>query len=256
MPIHYIHRPPSILSTPKRLADAITNLQSVRCTARRNIPRPNLNILRTYYPRPSTSASPNTTESTTNPFIFFSGSKADQRENIRLQEIPTVPCARTHEEAEGLPDYGHGFVVRPLRHSQGRGWRVTHNHRDFTSNREYIQCLVQKRREYRAILCRGELLILIRKKVAEPNGLEPWNHAQGSRFITVDPERANLRSTSILETITRSPLVRNIDLVGIDIIQDENNNAFVLEFNSCPSLTIEANIQKVAEYLVNHEDFR
>lgn len=253
MPIHYIHRPPSILSTPKRLADAITNLQSVQCRARKIIPRTARNILRLYYPNPGY---PTFTVSTTNPFLFFSGSKADQRENIRLQEIPTVPCARTHEEAEGLPDYGHGFVVRPLRHSQGRGWRVTQDHGDFTSNREYIQSLVYKRREYRAIICRGELLILLRKRVAELNGLVPWNHTQGSRFITVDPERANLRSTPILETISRSQLVRNIDLVGIDIIQDENNNAFVLEFNSCPSLTIEGNIQKVAEYLVNHEDFR
>lgn len=252
MPIHYIHRPPSILSTPKRLADAITNLQSVRCTARRNIPQPNRTILRTFYPM-SSNTSPIGAD---NPFLFFSGSKADQRENIRLQEIPTVPCARTHEEAERLPDYGHGFVVRPLRHSQGRGWKVTQDRRDFTCGREYIQSLVRKRREYRAILCRGELLILLRKKVAELDALLPWNHAQGSRFITVDPEQAHLRSTSILETIIRSQLVRNIDLVGIDIIQDEDNNAFVLEFNSCPSLTIEDNIQKVAEYLVNHEDFR
>lgn len=252
MPIHYIHRPPSILSTPKRLADAITNLQSVQCRARKIIPRSARNILRTFYPMGS-NTSPLGAD---NPFLFFSGSKADQRENIRLQEIPTVPCARTHEEAEGLPDYGHGFVVRPLRHSQGRGWRATTNPRDFTSNREYIQSLVQKKREYRAILCRGELLLLLRKTVAELNGLVPWNHTQGSRFITVDPERANLRSTSILEAVSRSQLVRNIDLVGIDIIQDENNNAFVLEFNSCPSLTIEDNIQKVAEYLVNHEDFR
>lgn len=252
MPIHYIHRPPSILSTPKRLADAITNLQSVRCIPRRQINRTNRTVLRTFYPMGS-NTSPLGPD---NPFLFFSGSKADQRENIRLQEIPTIPCARTHEEAERLPDYGHGFVVRPLRHSQGRGWRRTTYRSDFTSNCEYIQSLVHKRREYRAVVCKGRMLLLLRKMVAEPNGLEPWNHAQGSRFITVDPERANLRSTSILEAITRSPLVRNIDLVGIDIIQDENNNAFVLEFNSCPSLTIENNIQKVAEYLVNHEDFR
>lgn len=258
--ITHIIRPPSILSTPKRLADAISERQNHRVRTRRNLPRLRSgdSILHLFYNDilrrnlQTLGRTQQIRDSSECPFTFFSGSKAQQRKNIGLQEIPTVPCAYDHTDADSLPDYGHGFVVRPLRHSQGLGWRTTNSRRDFHEGREYIQSLVHKRREYRAILCRGQLQLVLRKRTPESNPLAPWNHAQGSSFVTVDATRSNLAGSGILENLTQSHLVRNIDLVGVDIIQDNSGSTFVLEFNSCPSISIQENVNKIAEYFVNN----
>lgn len=269
MPVNRIHRPPSILSTPKRLANAINFLYrsrstdsgsepSVICSRKAQRFTYNRDFRLSYPERHLRSMDSELYERQRATYRFWGSSKGDQRKTLEVQGIRTVPCALTREEAEGLPDYGHGYVVRPLHHSQGRGWVRTDDPSHFSPGREYIQPVVQKLREFRLIYTLGSCLLLYRKRIhSEVSATEPWNHHQGSTFLTVNPEspRNYLAGHEVLEDLARNQVIQHSDLVGVDVIQDTEGQAFVLEFNSCPSLSIETSLSKVAEHIVNHSRY-
>jgi hypothetical protein len=143
------------------------------------------------------------------------------------------------------------YIVRPLRHTQGRGWRTTDDPTDFIEGQEYIQAVYPKNHEYRVIAVRGEPLITLLKRVPEgfPRS-QPWNHTNGSSFVTVtDPYLDRLRHCDIYDRIQSSPLLRSIDLAGIDIMYRREGEYAVAEVNLCPSLQIPTNLEKVARYV-------
>ena len=143
------------------------------------------------------------------------------------------------------------YIVRPLRHSGGRGYRITSSPTDFEEGREYIQEVYPKNHEYRIIVVRGKPLFTLYKRHPNLAQDQPWNHANGSSFVTVDnPDNNRLRHTDIYERISNaSGLLNNLDLVGIDVMYAKRGEYVVTEFNLCPAITLEHNIQKVKEHV-------
>lgn len=234
MQINYVLRPRGIRSTPRRLArgwDAETIRRLDKC--RRNSCDSTIFFL--YYPENH----PNTTLST-----FCRTTKSRQREIVRNGGIPT-PDSFNRESGECR------FVVRPLYHRSGQGWRITENSNDFSSTTEYISPVFPKAWEYRLIWCKGTLLITLLKQVPEELGPEhPWNHSNGAFFITVENEENNrLRKTNCRELLSENNIIQQADLIAADIMLDRNYNWCVCEFNFCPSLQIEANLRKVIEHV-------
>jgi glutathione synthase/RimK-type ligase-like ATP-grasp enzyme len=149
------------------------------------------------------------------------------------------------------------YIVRPLRHSGGQGYRLTDNPSDYEEGREYIQEVYPKNHEYRIIVVRGKPLFTLYKRRPETLTYEqPWNHANGSSFVTVNnPDNNRLRHTDVYERINNaSGLLNNLDLVGIDVMYARRGEYVITEFNLCPAITLEHNLQKVAEH-VNSDSF-
>jgi hypothetical protein len=148
------------------------------------------------------------------------------------------------------------WVVRPLRHRAGQGYRITQDPTDHDPAREYVQELYPKRREYRIIYCMGVPIITLLKRVpenADPDG--PWNHACGSTFITIeDLSRSYLRHTDVYDRLSAVPVIQNAHLVAADVLLGEDNDYVVSELNFCPALTIEANLRKVASHVLAAAD--
>lgn len=192
------------------------------------------------------------------PRAFTVSSKPSQRKQLARDLFPTPPTATGRVDAEALAavvrdlEYpSRTYIVRPLRHSRGEGWRTTEDPTDFIEGQEYIQAVYPKNHEYRVIAIRGEPLVTLLKRVPEgfPRS-QPWNHANGSSFVTVsEPSNDRLRNTNVYETIQASTLLRNIDLAGIDIMYRREGEYAVAEVNLCPSLQIPSNLDKVARYV-------
>lgn len=189
---------------------------------------------------------------------FSRRNKALQRVALEGEGLPCPPTATTHDGALGL---GHQvlelqypsrkFIVRPLRHRAGQGWRLTENPTDFIEGEEYIQSVYPKNHEYRVIVVRGVPIITLLKRVpADTPRSSPWNHSMGSTFITVtDPSNDRLRRTDVYDRIAASPLLRLFDLIGIDVMYRRDNEYAVSEVNLCPALQIPSNLDKVARYV-------
>jgi hypothetical protein len=182
---------------------------------------------------------------------FGKMNKLYQRKELsKYANVPKV--AGSHSEAEGLS--GSKFVVRPLRHSGGLGYRVTSDRLSFTPGEEYISELFPKRREYRVIFLFGKPLIILRKKPNEGVTEEaPWGH-QNSFFQTVnDWGTCRLQGTDCVSKLQGSPLVRGAHIVAADVLFNSKveGQYAVLELNFCPGLDIDNNREKVVEGILN-----
>ena len=189
MPVRFIIRPASILSTPRRLKESLGARRTYRWPS---ISRHKPSILKDFFlcyppieeleeyaenlPNSSRtfelssipgnwvrSESVNlgsdsstaislfsTLDNYTTVGAFAAATKPAQRSLLRADGFPTPFTASSHEELEqwlasndggGLRTDQTGpescaYIVRPLRHSQGRGWRITSNPSDFQEGRE------------------------------------------------------------------------------------------------------------------------
>jgi hypothetical protein len=99
----------------------------------------------------------------------------------------------------------------------------------------------------------GDPIITLRKQTPEeidPEG--PWNHAQGSFFVTInDVSRSFIRHTDVYERLSAAPVVKYAHLVAADIMMTYDHDYAVAELNFCPALTIESNLQKVASHALS-----
>lgn len=177
---------------------------------------------------------------------FWGLSKALQRQEIIRLGLPAPLAFTSRYEAAYLPK--GKYVIRPLRHEQGRHFRITEEATDFREGREYVSELFPKTREYRIITIYGEPTILLRKKVENPDPLLPWNHnTNGAFFQTVnDWKGSKLGQLDVFEKIKDNPIVRAAHIVGVDILYAKGKWC-VIEFNSSPAIQLEHNVQKVAE---------
>lgn len=188
---------------------------------------------------------------------FASTTKPEQRRLLSLAMVPCPKYAVTLRDASVVfSGDGHGkkYIVRPLRHSQGKDYRLTSDWNDFSEGREYISELFKKNYEYRVIFCLGSPLITLIKKI--PNGLsyeEPWNHANGSRFVTVENYDNNrLRKTDAIERLSNFEVIQTAHLVAADILLSGSTEYVITELNFCPALTIPNNLEKVAQHVSSH----
>lgn len=186
-------------------------------------------------------------------YSFFSANKPTQREFIAGLGI-SVP--ESYQHSESLHDVRPGsWIVRPLRHSGGRGYRLTESVTDFTEGQEYIQRVYPKDREYRLIYVYGQHLITLRKKVPEGTPQDqPWNHSAGAFFQTINHwENCRLAGTDILARLQSLPIITHAHIVAVDVMWSNSLGYSVCELNACPGLTIDNNLRKVANYVSEHQ---
>lgn len=232
----YIIRHPHILTSPKELAHALGK--------RTRVARPGHEAwfgrdFFMHYP------SPNVVRGNVQEYQplweFFDANKRDQRRILARQGLP-VPT-----EA-GVQGSAPPYVVRPLRHQGGHGWRITDQSTDYHPAREYITSLFPKTHEYRLIFVLGKPIIFLKKVSAGDRRLradEPWNHGN-TNFSTIpaaDWPRSNLRtSTNCFDALVGNPVLQHAHYVGVDILYHGPSHVWtVCEFNSCPALTIPEN---------------
>lgn len=152
------------------------------------------------------------------------------------------------------------FVVRPLRHHGGMGWRITNDRTDYNPSTEYIAPLFEKAWEYRSLFVYGEPVghFLKRSATTLPetsNGRvdAPWNHANGYRFITVSEwENNRLRHTDVIDKLTSCEIIQTADIVAVDIMLRRDRQYAVCEFNFCPGLSFESTVHTVINAVRRH----
>jgi hypothetical protein len=192
--------------------------------------------------------------------LFFTASKPRQREILAGHGFPIPFTIRGMGELLGAPNGSHTFIARPLRHSQGAGFRVlTHEQAHTTGQwdptREYLQTLFDKTNEYRIVIVRGEPLITLLKKIPEDTPVDaPWNHAHGASFVTVHNwDNNRLRHTDVYDRIRAArPFFESIDIGGLDVLFNKHDHSYVVcELNLCPSLSIQNNLERVASHVLS-----
>jgi hypothetical protein len=101
----------------------------------------------------------------------------------------------------------------------------------------------------------GTPLITLLKRVPEdtPNTV-PWNHSNGSTFVTVNNEENNrLRHTDVVGQLLGLPIIQDSHIVAADIMLGEERGDYrVCELNFAPALTIQSNIARVVEHIQRH----
>lgn len=274
MSVRFIIRPASILSTPRRLKESLDARRTYRWP---QVSRHKPSILKDFficYPpieELEEYAHSLSLDNYTTVRAFAAATKPAQRSLLRADGFPTPFTAFTQRELEGsgrnelhilrqvltASTRTNSFIVRPLRHSQGRGWRLTSDPSDFQEGREYVQEVYPKNHEYRILAVRGTPLVTLLKR--RPEHLtqdQPWNHANGSTFITVTDESNNrLRHTNVYQLIEQSQLLKGIDLCGIDVMYSRRNDYAIAEVNLCPSLAIESNLQRISNHVLSLPQF-
>jgi hypothetical protein len=252
----FVVRPASIRRTPRELASLLD-------AKTRRYPS-NTSVLFNYqsdffltYPPPSHIENQGRSEhgQFTAPFSyaalhsFYSSNKFSQRSQLSQARVPTLESYNSRDEAAHA-NPGQ-FVVRSLRHSGGRDYRITQDATDFVEGREYIARVYPKTAEYRLIYVLGKPLILLKKK--NPTNIPPelpWNHTNGSSFYTInDIPSSKIARSGLITKLTAVPIIIHAHLAAVDILWSDDRPPAVCEVNTCPGLSIEANLEKVAAHV-------
>jgi glutathione synthase/RimK-type ligase-like ATP-grasp enzyme len=159
-----------------------------------------------------------------------------------MREAPdTVPVTRL-DVIEFLGDFeniGFPVIVRPQRHAQGRNIYLCNTTVELEAAAArcgegyYISQYIPKVAEYRVAIVSGRAVWVAKKTPADPNAIA-WNVAQGGRFDNVRWDEWPLKA---VKTAIKAFNVSTLDFGGVDIMVDADNNCYVLEINSAPSLT-------------------
>lgn len=181
---------------------------------------------------------------------FCSRNKYGQREVLKEY----FPVPKSYNSGETINCSETPLIIRPFRHMHGEDYNVI-NEGDYTIPSGYYGSEVYpKKNEYRVICVRGVPIITMVKKFSgeQPAVSAPWNHAQGSSFVTVsDPNNDRLRHTTFYQDLQNCPIIKELDYCGIDILVALRHNPMynLCEINLCPALTIEDNIRKVTDHV-------
>lgn len=170
---------------------------------------------------------------------FYTSNKRDQRQSLISGGLSTP---------ESFP--GSSYIVRPLRHYGGIGYRVTRDAEDYDTETEYISPCFLKNCEYRVIFLGGiPLITMIKRKPPGIGREQAWNHQQGASFVTVNNEENNrLRHTSFLEDALKVPIIKSAHLCAVDILYRQQKYA-VTEVNFCPAITVPANLERIRQHV-------
>lgn len=171
---------------------------------------------------------------------FFWKHKGAQRRALGDMGLPVPETMPARE--------GQKYVIRPLHHHGGRGFRVSE--RCDPGVEEYAAPLFPKTHEYRIILVRGKPTIFLRKHPGEGVGPDqPWN-ADVAPFKTVNDWKGSRlqKHTDVFEKLAANPVSKNAHIVAADILFNKKDHSYVIcEFNTCPGLDIDNNRRKIAE---------
>ena len=142
-------------------------------------------------------------------------------------------------DAESYPN----VIIRPHRHAQGRNLlfvnkdnsihirklhRFARKHPNY-----YIGEFINKVAEFRVFVVSGKAVAVAEKTPENPEAIA-WNVAKGGRFDNVNWDNWNLKA---VDYAIKAFNMTDLDFGGVDVMVDKDNNAFILEINSAPSLT-------------------
>lgn len=250
----FVVRPKGILGTPKKVADDLE--WRLRKYPNPRFPNRTYDLRRDFLMMPVDPAHlTNVTRKYLDYYHFTTRHKYGQRLLLRDAGIPVPATAGTTGEAWGFAfDPGLRFVVRPLRHSGGRRYRVTESPTDFNPGLEYISVLFPKKREYRVIFVYGKPTVWLRKKPNEGvDEAAPWG-AINSFFQTIDDVTGcRLSATDCVPRLSDFSVVKGAHIIAADILfnKDCDPKYTVLELNACPALQIDDNRAKIVEAIEN-----
>jgi len=144
------------------------------------------------------------------------------------------------------------IIARPFQHKQGKDFVVI---KDFGSFEQfyrknagswYFSAYIEKDSEYRVHCAHGRILSIMKKPKPEDPKIMAWNHAVvDEAFEAVPWSEWNI---DLAKEALRACKALELDFCALDIIV-EKNIPYVLEANTCPSLTTsEYNAGKYAKY--------
>ena len=168
-------------------------------------------------------------------------------------------CPKTWEAVVCMPeDYfnvSRQVIMRPTHHAQGRnyyyanGWRSAHYYAaELASTGYYISEVIDKVAEYRVCVVQGRAAWVAVKEPREgytPSPEEPWNVATG-HFVFNNVNWDNWPLKVVRKAIEAFNL-SELDFGGVDVMVDANNNVYVIEINSAPSITSDYRQQCMAK---------
>lgn len=146
----------------------------------------------------------------------------------------------TYFNTQFATDYDEvDVIVRPARHAQGRRlYRCQSMAEVRDAVRRcgagyYISEYIPKVAEYRVFVVQGRAVCVAKKTPGNPQDVA-WNVARGGRFDNVDWNDWPLKA---VKTSIEAFNLSQLDFGGVDVMVDGDNNCYVLEINSAPSLT-------------------
>lgn len=157
-----------------------------------------------------------------------------------MRECPEIVPRSWDNLQDYLPerDQYPTVIVRPQRHAQGRRLHLCNDRHEVARwcNRYnggyYIQELINKVAEYRVFIVQGRVASVAQKTPGNPQDVA-WNVARGGRFDNVRFDNWPLKAVKVaIQAFNQSSL----DFGGVDVMTDEQGNAYVIEINSAPSL--------------------
>ena len=176
--------------------------------------------------------------------IIINSAKAIHRVNDKLEFRKVLEeaelCPQTWFTCNDVPDEAlvKGVVVRPRKHAQGRRLWVVNNRNELVNRcavlgEYYISELINKTEEFRVFVAQGRAVCVAKKTPANPDEVA-WNVAKGGRFDNVRWGDWNVKA--VKKSIEAFKL-SGLDFGGVDVMVDADNNCYILEINSAPSLT-------------------
>jgi hypothetical protein len=260
--IRYILRPPSFGSTPKRLRKYLRAQKVVKVIPQEHISVDwNQDFFMAYPPMEMVSNAPPDYREMR---ALYVSDKLRQRQWLHAQGIAVPRTFTRLQQPFGIdtPSVSNReYVVRPVRHSQGIGYRLTQDTSDFDPQSEYLSEVFPKRWEYRVILSYGKPIItLLKKFIRDPANFNmPWNHAHGAYFVTCHNYRTNrLRWTNLYDVISSNTVLQQFHIVALDVLLADrhqlglsNHPYAVCEMNFCPALTIQNNLDTVKAHALH-----
>jgi hypothetical protein len=241
----YLLRPRKFLTTPKRLAEKL-GVEKIYHTDRMGDVEfdPDIDLIMAW---PKNINLPSPLASAYSELIrFYNMDKRKQRRMMREWGL-TTPEAHDSDK----------YVKRPLFHHGGNGFEVvSESEVGADLDKFYYAPLFPKTHEYRMIYVCGKLSVILTKQIDDRNPEIPWNHANGSRFVTTTLDKVAFKKMRYLDEELDAFLITQLaSIVAYDVMYDSNSTRFaVCEANFAPSLTIEGNIETVVSEL--REGFR
>lgn len=249
MSLKYIVRPPNIVTTPRLLSIMFkSKIRKDLNPTERN----RSSYFFTYYPELKNRNFFSTPIDNDHYLVardFQYATKFHQRERIRSLGFK-VPDSFLHP---GGMKNGNRYIIRPLRHTQGNGYVVSDDPKELKHGM-YASEIFPKTHEYRLILIKGIPTVLLKKEFSgEKKAESAWNHSTGeATFITINTEVSNLKvNTDLFKHIGKPEVQANLscfDIIAMDIMYNKKRREYsICEFNLCPSLSIENNLERIKE---------
>lgn len=166
---------------------------------------------------------------------FFMEDKHHQRGILSQYCDKVLQGVATYRLARDLRKLAPEFIVRPMHHEKGEGYRFTDDALDFDEGNEYITPVFPKTHEYRVVLVYGKVAFIQRKEGGELGPRDCWSNVPFT--LIRDHARLHLLHTDAIEKLQAIPVLSAAHIVGVDVLYDRASKDYrVCEVNTCPTL--------------------